>query len=1217
MSFASVTGFAARHGHPALPPQTPPVFTSPPAIVGTATVGQTLSYTSGIYTGNPNPSISQHWVRDGVDIASAINATYTLVLADVGTSITLRQTATNLLGSVNSSSAGVTVGGAASLGAQFSSLSVRAGTAGTYPYSATVLPLVGVVPFGSQVGSTDDASMRSSILSTHSDGSAAVVVVAGSITVTTNQSRSLALNVAAGGAGAALTTSAISALVSNVSVAFGATYGTASISSFTTPERTWWSNNQVICARYRVAAPFGGTSLEAVIDIHAYSGRALVEVVVENCRMSSASPTKPVAASYTSAVVSVNGSTLATVNGNGGPEGSHAALRSWYASTWIGGDPGLRVTQLYTDLQQHPLLFKCARANTADMSVYTDVYTPWATLRQRATNMGGTGDSPSLGSLPLWESHFLASGDYRAAKATEANALAILGYNVNYRDSTTGLVPEQTQLVGKAQGGSTQNWPRQQPGGGSGAMEWEAAHQPAAGLMAFICRPSPVYIELAQKICVWNATWSGEAGNIAGWPGSGGEVWGNTDYTGVFGNPFQFRARAWSMRALAHATFLSPDGSAWKAGGKYWLDRNRFYLSAWTTDSKALLNFMWESGPTDVEDIEKGANAGFQAAVWEYHWLICELHKIASMGLLTGSQQTAFNALADWCALQPVRWVNEQANGGWRYISYETTTGRSETALDSLSTWGAMRAWKITDQPPSVAGGFFTDIEQTTYAAWAGPVAPGVSRLNYPDNWWQAFVAAMERQVTGYQSAWVTVQNNLTGLSAWLDYFSTDPRQGAYPKVVPVSFGAGATTGSIASNAWTPGRDASGVVNQVSWDLVPSGRWTSVVGTTFFNLDAMVKATPGYSGWQDYGTSGFDWDATLMVWVGAAHDPLNARMWVPVPGGHAASSNNGVYRFDAYKMKWAIENLPSLGARVQYKGGYTGDPDAVTATNTKYNAGTLGAINDTAYDQIPADGKPTSRHTYHSLVYMADRREIGMACRRLWTYSLDSGAWNYKRLPQDVLAGALYPSDTGADTSGMLAENIFSMYDETNGDILLSNYGSSGAINHFKFNIRTKTWGTFSGSPAQGWALGGTVRYGRNVTFVRPPGSNAFDGRGEYGVYNLDTRTTTATGSFASGSGGGNFDLGYYMPALIYVPSTNRYWFLASKLGQGTMAWYEIDPTTTPWTLTAKTFAGDVPFPIAAAEPGNKHMFIPSMNAVMFFFRGAADPSGRIYIYKF
>jgi hypothetical protein len=1113
-------------------------------------------------------------------------------------------------------------------GGQFSTLSVQAGAAGTYPYSATVFPLIGAVPAGTFVSSFDDPAMRSSVLSTHSDGSASVVVVSGQVTVTLNQASTLRLSTSTGSGGGALTTAAISDMVTNVSVAFGSPYGTASISSFGSPERIWWANGQVICARYRVAAPTpGSTSLEAVIDIHAYAGRALVEVVVENCRFTASSATtasKPAAANYTAAVVSVNGSTVTTVNGNGAPEGNHAAFRSWYASTWVGGDPGLRVTQAVADLQQHPLLFKMARASTFDMTTYaSDAYTPWSTGRQRATDMGGTGDHDSIGTLPKWEAHFLQSGDYRAAKAVEASALALLGYNINYRD-TSGVVPDATLVAGKTQSGSSQNWPREQPGGGTGAMEWDAPHQPAAGLMAFACRPSPVYIELAQKVSVWNATWSAESSNLGGYTAT----WPDADYTGIFGNAYTLRGRAWSLRNLGYATFLSPDGSAWKTGGRFWLNRNRIYLENWTTDSKALLNCMWDSAPNDLTDHDPGT-VGLQQPLWMYHWLITELHKIASTGILSGSQQTSLNALADWCAQQPVRWVNEQANGGWRYVTYDTSMGRSGTTVDSLPDWGSQRAWQKLDSPPTVAGTFFTSIstEPNTYAAHT----VDTHGLNYVESYWQAFCVAMERQVSGYQAAWNTVQANVTNLSTWLDGFATDPRQGNYPKVVPSVWGAGATPGTAPTLAngyvWTPGVDSSGLVNQVSWNLVPPGQWTKVASSSILNLDTRVKNTN--PAWRGYGSNDTDWSGVVSPWTGVAKDPLGGRMWL-FGGGHNDSSNNGLYRFDAFKMAWAVEKQPSDPTpwTPSYKAGgpaatFTIDATSGVNAKTAYDAGHLSATNDLGYEELVSDHQPTARHTYNGLVYMAGRNQIAMAGRRLWIFDLATNSWNYKRAWNDELTSLLDSSVWTSLATNRWGENMFGMYDEATSELLVSSRGSSGSFDNIKFNASAQTWGSWTWT-ASSWNLGGMVRNGRNVTIVRPPGYSIADGGNpEYAVYNLDSRTTTVSGVLSCGSGvNTRQDLNstvQTMQSLIYVPSINRYWYLAwdNTPADTNMTWHEIDPTVSPWTIKLKTdFTGAVPVIAAAGptEPGGKHMYIPSIDSILFFYRGGS--SGEMFIYR-
>jgi hypothetical protein len=83
-----------------------PVNVNPPQITGTAVVGQTLSSTTGTWTGIPTPTYSYQWRRNGVDIGSATSSTYTLVQADAGntSNITCVVTATNAAGSANATS---------------------------------------------------------------------------------------------------------------------------------------------------------------------------------------------------------------------------------------------------------------------------------------------------------------------------------------------------------------------------------------------------------------------------------------------------------------------------------------------------------------------------------------------------------------------------------------------------------------------------------------------------------------------------------------------------------------------------------------------------------------------------------------------------------------------------------------------------------------------------------------------------------------------------------------------------------------------------------------------------------------------------------------------------------------------------------------------------------------------------------------------------------
>jgi hypothetical protein len=68
-----------------------------PAITGLAIAGATLTATNGNWTNSPT-SFAKQWRRNGGDIAGATGDTYVLVTADVGTSISVSVTASNLTG---------------------------------------------------------------------------------------------------------------------------------------------------------------------------------------------------------------------------------------------------------------------------------------------------------------------------------------------------------------------------------------------------------------------------------------------------------------------------------------------------------------------------------------------------------------------------------------------------------------------------------------------------------------------------------------------------------------------------------------------------------------------------------------------------------------------------------------------------------------------------------------------------------------------------------------------------------------------------------------------------------------------------------------------------------------------------------------------------------------------------------------------------------------
>jgi hypothetical protein len=87
----------------------PPSDLNPPAISGSATVGSALSCSNGLWAGNPAPTFTYAWLRDGAPIAGAAASAYGVQAADQGHTLSCRVTATNSAGTAAATSAGIAI----------------------------------------------------------------------------------------------------------------------------------------------------------------------------------------------------------------------------------------------------------------------------------------------------------------------------------------------------------------------------------------------------------------------------------------------------------------------------------------------------------------------------------------------------------------------------------------------------------------------------------------------------------------------------------------------------------------------------------------------------------------------------------------------------------------------------------------------------------------------------------------------------------------------------------------------------------------------------------------------------------------------------------------------------------------------------------------------------------------------------------------------------
>jgi len=222
-----------------------------------------------------------------------------------------------------------------------------------------------------------------------------------------------------------------------------------------------------------------------------------------------------------------------------------------------------------------------------------------------------------------------------------------------------------------------------------------------------------------------------------------------------------------------------------------------------------------------------------------------------------------------------------------------------------------------------------------------------------------------------------------------------------------------------------------------------------------------------------------------------------------------------------------------------------------------------------------------------------------MPVRRLWRYSLNHKRWSYKRLFIDRYE------------QSMDSENVIATYDEATGEVLFSSTGSAAKYRSTGYDLMKNQWTDWN-APWRRFSGCADVRHGRLLTVFEPPevGAPGYPSSlGRYWRYDLDRRATVVAGEvqFASGLALADFPLNtrfYDGSSIAYVTSLDEYWVCTMR-ANGTMAFFALDPKTTPWTLRPLTFDGAAPLP--RRLPKRRMNFWPALNAVTFADNGDQD----------
>ena len=400
--------------------------------------------------------------------------------------------------------------------------------------------------------------------------------------------------------------------------------------------------------------------------------------------------------------------------------------------------------------------------------------------------MSTTGAQASIGPLPQWTSTYVVDPDYRAYRWMLADDDAAGAYSFHYRDQATGyplsIVNHPYVTIADwpyADSVASQNpntWGKdllpQCSGCGTGGYSvsnpnvFDIAHHPSIADVSYIVTGSYYYLEELQYTASFIELWQNPAYR---------DYASGTLYTGI---P-QTRGKAWSLRSIGDAAYITPDADPLKAYFNTMIVNAVSDLNARFTNNASANPFgIIESGyPYTVNGI---ANSG--VATWQNSFATWAAGHLADMGIPGAA------ALRDWMSKFNISlmtdWENNQAGGYcWLLAStyvlqVKTATGAFLPSFTSLYQTNFPSLYGLACNSSAMVSALGT-LEGGTYQAGEMVGYPN-SPTGFPANFQIGLAAAADSNYPNAQQAWQIFQ----GRSVQPNY-SDDPNFAVLPRYLP------------------------------------------------------------------------------------------------------------------------------------------------------------------------------------------------------------------------------------------------------------------------------------------------------------------------------------------------------------------------------------------------------------------------------------------------
>jgi hypothetical protein len=631
-----------------------------------------------------------------------------------------------------------------------------------------------------------------------------------------------------------------------------------------TPFQTWVTGPEMSSWVYR--KPLGSDPhLVGWLEVRLYTG-GVVEVLpwVENGYLRVAGPTLKSA----TFVFKLGGTdrfnaAIAMSHHSRTPLLSGAAL-----SHWLGADPAVTIKHDALYMQATELVPSYRAVVAADAAPIKSLVSTFVPMQRgnfeyQDDTMSSPGYASPIGLLPTHDTLYLVSDAFETYGGVVRNGYSAGRYPVHYRDETTQrplrfssypnlALPSGSGITDR--GSSTTGQLTPAPASTTGLVQWDMAHSPSVGFMAYLLTGRWYFMEQVQFAATANYLNLGDEYRFGS--------------KGVFPDRrVQTRAAAWGFRALVHATLVTPDDDLPL--------RNEFIASVeaniehfharYVAKPNNPMGWIWPDG---TDEANRFAPAGLEGArCFMQDFFTGAYGYAASVGLpVSTAYATKLREFFAWKAKSIVGRFG--GAGATEFLYRDASLYNVATAPSPrpdyvggtgpwYADWGAV--YRATMASPVNASPGAREIGD---GSLRGEVPPGQGgAASFWGNLQPALAYAVRHAVPGALDAY----QRMTSASNWAalaSEFNGVPVWSVRPAVVP----------SVSAPAWLRG--------------VPLNRFVEIPGT-------VLAGSPGAPG-ENPGNFSSDSNSAIRAFCGMGLRDDTSEVFIAAAGGHRDGSDNSV-----------------------------------------------------------------------------------------------------------------------------------------------------------------------------------------------------------------------------------------------------------------------------------------------------------------------------------